>query len=106
MYQVNASPKLTSFLHFIHIKSNFWIGYFGRYMETKKCPEKYLECAVDYRKMELFDRLDDADKWPGSIGRHSHFYSAQAGLQCGLEDFSCFWKVKKGGVVLLLHNMV
>ena len=29
--------------------------------------------------LELFDRLDDADKWPGSIGRHSDFYSAQAG---------------------------
>ena len=28
-------------------------------------------------KLELFDRLDDADKWPGSIRRHSDFNSAQ-----------------------------
>ena len=56
--------------------------------------------------LELFDRLDDADKWPGSIGRHSHFYSVQAGPQSGLEDLSCFWKVNKDGIVVLLHNMV
>ena len=28
---------------------------------------------------------------PGSIRRHSDFYTAQAGPQSGLEDFSCFW---------------
>ena len=27
--------------------------------------------GVAWRPLELFDRLDDADKWPGSIGRQT-----------------------------------
>ena len=37
------------------------------------------ESTIPGGHLELFDRLDDADKWPGSIGRHSDFYSAQPG---------------------------
>ena len=35
---------------------------------------KHLSFVKPGGHLELFDRLDDADKWPGSIRRHSDFY--------------------------------